>query len=370
MKFDLLKVLLVDDDEDDYIITEELLDQAEICRFQLDWIETYEKAIKIILKQKHDVYLFDYRLGADNGLELLREVLALGCQKPIILLTGLGDHEIDQEAMRLGASDYLVKGQINTPLLERAILHALERKEAELKQAELLLELEAANQELQAFAYIVSHDLKAPLRGIMSLATWISQDYTDQLDSDGQEMLKLMNRRVMRMNSLIDGILQYSKLGKVKEEAKVVSLHKLVLEIIESLAPHPQFIISIKSRLPDILGDQIRLEQLWQNLISNAIKYNDKPQGKVIIDAQELEDYWQFRINDNGSGIDSQNFEKIFNIFQTLVPSDQTENTGIGLALVKKIVETYQGKVWLESEVGLGTTFYFTLPKSMIILPN
>jgi light-regulated signal transduction histidine kinase (bacteriophytochrome) len=368
MKLNLLKVLLVDDDEDDYIITEELLDKAEICRFQLDWVETYDKAIEIIMKQEHDVYLFDYRLGADNGLELLQEVLDLGCQKPIILLTGLGDHEIDQEAMRLGASDYLVKGQMNTPLLERAILHALERKQAERKQAQLLLELEAANQELQAFAYIVSHDLKAPLRGIMSLATWISQDYADKLDSEGQEMLELMNRRVMRMNSLIDGILQYSKLGKVKQEIKVINLDQLILEIIESLAPHPQINISIKSRLPEVLGDPIRLEQLWQNLLSNAIKYNDKPQGQVIIDAEELEDYWQFRISDNGTGIEPENFEKIFNIFQTLVPSDQTENTGIGLALVKRIVEIYQGKIWLESEFGVGTTFYFTLPKSMIKL--
>jgi two-component system, LuxR family, sensor kinase FixL len=177
-----------------------------------------------------------------------------------------------------------------------------------------------------------------------------------------------MNRRVMRMNSLIDGILQYSKLGKVKQEIKVINLDQLILEIIESLAPHPQINISIKSPLPEVLGDPIRLEQLWQNLLSNAIKYNDKPQGQVIIDAEELENYWQFRISDNGTGIEPENFEKIFNIFQTLVPSDQTENTGIGLALVKRIVEIYQGKIWLESEFGVGTTFYFTLPKSMIKL--
>ena len=221
-------ILLVDDDEDDYIVTRDLLEETERGDFQLDWVDSYDLALEAIANQQHDVYLFDYRLGRDNGLELLREAIQMGCQQPIILLTGLGDHEIDQQAMKIGAEDYLVKGQIDTPLLERAIIHAIERKQAEIKQAKLLLELQIANQELKDFAYIVSHDLKAPLRGIISLADWLVTDYCDRLDDEGQEMLELLEQRVRRMGELIDGVLAYSRVGRFNQDRHIINLNKIV----------------------------------------------------------------------------------------------------------------------------------------------
>ncbi len=361
-----LKILLVDDDEDDYVVTRDLLLEAERSQFKLDWVETYEAALALMEQQQYDVYLLDYRLGPRDGLELLSEALECGCQEPIILLTGLGDHDIDMAAMKAGAADYLVKGQLDTPLLERSILHAVERKQAAAEQTKLVFELAAANRELKDFAYIVSHDLKAPLRGIGSLADWIGTDYADRLDEEGQEMLQLLRNRVRRMNDLIDGVLQYSRIGRIHEEKIAVDLNQVVADVVDAIAPPPHIEITIDTELPTLASEKTRIQQIFQNLLSNAVKYIDKSNGSITISCIEENNLWKFSIADNGPGIEEKHFEKIFQIFQTLSPRDESESTGVGLAVVKKIVENYHGRIWLESEIGIGTVFYFTLPQSTI----
>jgi signal transduction histidine kinase len=238
-----------------------------------------------------------------------------------------------------------------------------ERKRAEERQAKLVKELESANQELKDFAYVVSHDLKAPLRAISSLANWISTDYADRLDEDGKEQLNLLISRVQRMHNLIEGILQYSRVGRIKEEKVEVDLNELVTDVIDMIAPSDNVEIKIETELPSILCERTRLNQVFQNLLSNAVKFMDKPKGEVRIGCIEDSGYWRLSVTDNGPGIEEKYFEKIFQIFQTLMPRDESESTGIGLALVKKIIEIYGGRVWVKSEVGHGTTFFFTLPK-------
>jgi signal transduction histidine kinase len=240
-------------------------------------------------------------------------------------------------------------------------------KEEETKQAELLKELENVNQELKDFAYIASHDLKAPLRAIKTLADWISTDYADKLDQDGQEQLKLLRQRVDRMHNLIDGILQYSRVGRVREKIIEIELNKLLPEIIDMLAPPANIKITVVSDLPAVKCEETRITQVFQNLLSNAIKYMDKPEGLITVDCTEEGEFWKFSIADNGPGIEKQHWERIFKIFQTLAPRDEFESTGIGLTVVKKIVEMYDGKIWLESEVGKGTTFFWTFPKAGVI---
>ncbi len=239
-----------------------------------------------------------------------------------------------------------------------------ERKNAELKQAKLLHELDSVNQELKDFAYIVSHDLKAPLRGITSLASWIKEDYKDRLDKEGCDQLDLLANRVNRMQALINGILHYSRVGRVREEMEKVDLNKTVNEIIDSLSPPPHIVVSIDDPLPVVMCEPTRIRQLFQNLISNAVKYMDKEQGFVRIGCMDKGNHWQFSISDNGPGIEDKYFKKIFQIFQTLHPRDQVESTGIGLAVVKKIVEMNRGRIWLESETGKGSTFFFTIKKN------
>ncbi|WP_271254852.1 hybrid sensor histidine kinase/response regulator [Pseudanabaena sp. Chao 1811] len=358
------RVLLVDDDEDDYVVTRDFLVEAEQFDFQLDWVDNFQLGLQEISKNQHDVYLLDYRLGKENGLELLQEAIKIGCNKPIVLLTGLGDHEIDQQAMKSGASDYLEKGHmLSTILLERAILHAIDRKQFENRQLELMSELATANQELKDFAYIVSHDLKAPLRGIASIATWIEQDYGDRLDSEGQEMLHLLGGRVRRMSDLIDGILQYSRVGRVQEEKSVVNLQDLLIEVIDLIALPVGIEIAIETELPMVFAGKTQMQQVFQNLLSNAVKYMGKPEGKIRLGHTERQGFWEFYVSDTGLGIEARHFDKIFQIFQTLTTRDSSESTGVGLAIVKKIIEIYGGKIWVASEYGKGSTFFFTIPR-------
>ena len=238
-----------------------------------------------------------------------------------------------------------------------------ERKKAEQKQAELLKKVESANKELKDFAYVVSHDLKAPLRGIKTLASWISTDYADKLDQNGKEQMNLLSSRVDRMHNLIDGILQYSRVGRVQEEKVQVNLNELVAEAIDMIAPPENISITVENELPIIEFERTRITQVFQNLLSNAVKYMDKPEGQVRIGCAAEDGWWKFSVTDNGPGIEEKYFEKIFQLFQTLSPRDEVESTGVGLTVAKKIVELYGGKIWVQSKVGEGSTFLFTLSK-------
>lgn len=237
-----------------------------------------------------------------------------------------------------------------------------DRKKYEQVQSQLFEELEDVNDELENFAYVVSHDLKAPLRAISTLANWISTDYSDKFDDEGKEQIKLLMNRVKRMHDLIDGILEYSRVGRINEEKVEVDLNESLKQVIDIIAPPPHIKIKIVDKLPTINFEATRISQVFQNLLSNAIKFMDKPKGKIKIGCKTKKDHWEFYVSDNGPGIEEKHFSQIFKIFQTLKPRDEFESTGIGLTLIKKIINMYEGKIWLESKVGECTTFYFTLP--------
>jgi len=219
------------------------------------------------------------------------------------------------------------------------------------------------NKELNDFAYVVSHDLKAPLRGIGSLATWLASDYADVLDDTGKEQLQLLLDRAKKMESLIESVLKYSRVGRIREDREVVDTNELVDSSVEMIAPPENVQVSIEGKLPWVEGERTRLEQVFQNLIGNAVKFIDKPVGFVTISCADEGAMWRFAVKDNGPGIDSRYYDQIFQIFQTLSPPDDKGSTGIGLTLVKKIVEMHGGTIWVESNLGEGSTFFFTLPK-------
>lgn len=238
-----------------------------------------------------------------------------------------------------------------------------ERIAAESKQQDLMRELENANTELKEFAYVVSHDLKAPLRAINALASWISSDYAESFDDDGKEQMALLISRVNRMHNLIDGILQYSRVGRIREAKQQINLQKSLPEIIDSLAPPEQITIDIETELPIVHFEPTRINQVFQNLLSNAIKFNDKEIGHIGIGCKDEADHWEFYVRDNGPGIPQQHHQQIFKIFQTLQSKDEYESTGIGLTSVKKIITLYGGHIWVESAEGEGATFRFTIKK-------
>jgi len=239
-----------------------------------------------------------------------------------------------------------------------------ERKRAEAELEERTKQVEAANKELKDFAYIVSHDLKAPLRAVSNLVRWIEKDYKDAVDEDGKELINLLLGRVKRMNNLIDGVLQYSRIGRIREKEKVVDLNAVAEEAINLIGTPDNIQITIEDRLPSVRGGKTRLGQVFQNLLDNAIKFMDKPGGEVKIGCADEGTHWRLSVADNGPGIDEGYHEKIFQVFQTLTPRDELESTGIGLTLVKKVIENAGGRIWVESTAGKGSTFFFTLPKN------
>jgi len=223
--------------------------------------------------------------------------------------------------------------------------------------------LEKRNQELDQFAYVTSHDLKAPLRAIANLSEWIEEDLADQLDEDTRHQMDLLRGRVHRMEALINGLLQYSRVGRLDTKKSTVSVATLLAEVIDSLAPPETFTIEVEPNMPILVTERLPLEQVFTNLISNAIKHHPRQDGKVTISVQDQKSFYEFAVTDDGAGIAPQYHEKVFGIFQTLEARDKTENTGIGLAIVKKIIEGQGGTIRLESHEGQGATFCFTWSK-------
>lgn len=245
-----------------------------------------------------------------------------------------------------------------------------ERRQAQLIQEKLNAELEASVQELERsngelrdFAHITAHDLKAPLRGIGTLAEWLDKDCGDQIASESRENLQLLRQRVKRMECLINGILRYSEIGHGDQPLEVLDTGAVVAEVIEQIAAPDHIEICVDSDLPPVRAERTRLTQVFQNLISNAAKYGDKAHGEIHVGVRDKAEAWEFYVADNGPGIESKHFQRIFRMFQSLSPSEHSDSTGLGLAVVKKIVEMYGGQIRVESEPGRGSTFFFTLPK-------
>lgn len=235
-----------------------------------------------------------------------------------------------------------------------------DRKLVEKQLAEHAKNLEKINQELDQFAHVVSHDLKAPLRAIANLSQWIEEDLGDNLQDDVKNNMMLLRGRVARMHSLIDGILSYSRVSRTEVKNEIVDVDQLIGDILNMIAVPESFKIVKETTFPVINTDKLRLEQVFTNLVSNAIKYHDKEFGKIILAHKKIGDIHEFSVADDGPGISPEHHEKIFLIFQTLEARDKKDSTGVGLSIVKKILEENGGTIKVESTLGQGTKFIFT----------
>ena len=256
---------------------------------------------------------------------------------------------------------------VNQKLQRRA--EDLEQWTVELDRANEALEqsteeLQQRNKDLDDFAYVASHDLRSPLRAIDNLAKWISEDDASSLSEQSASDLKQLCERVGRMNALLNGLLQYSRVGRKKFDPDKIDCGAMALEIAEVLDRPEEFIIEVGDELPTFTAHRVPLEQVLRNLIDNAIKHHDRSDGRVVIAARKYSGFVEFSVSDDGPGIAEQYHQQVFQIFETMKTRDQVEGSGLGLALVKKTVETYGGKITLESAEGKGATFRFTWPRN------
>ena len=262
--------------------------------------------------------------------------------------------EAQTEELRVAAETLYQKNDE----LQGALSDARAAREAAERAATAATE---AYRELDQFAYVASHDLKAPLRGIANLAQWIQDDTAERLGAESIEHMRLLQGRVHRMEALIDGILAYSRAGRVLKSPEAVDTGTLVREVIELLAPPSGVTIHVPPQMPILNAERVPLQQVFLNLIGNAVKYTraERPDPVIRIDWRDAGNAFEFSVSDNGPGIEPEYHERIWGIFQTLAPRDKVEGTGIGLSVVRKIVETRGGSVSVESSPGQGAIFRF-----------
>ena len=386
MSSDSLKILVIDDDEDDFLIVRELLNQSHGRDFALEWAPTYKEGLKALHRAEHDLCLLDNRLGALSGLDLLAEAMRTGCQVPIIFLTAYGDLDVDMEAMRAGAMDYLVKGEIGKELLERSIRYSIARAQAqrallkaqeELEQRveERTAELAAANEalrnsaeEVKLFAYSVIHDLKSPAIAVHALTVRIRDCYHHVLDEKGRTCCAQILKASEQMLSLVEKIGVF-----ISTEESPLSVESLDLkEILRSI--REEFCVQLETRAihwsepkgtPMIQADRLSILRILRNLVDNALKYGGDELGAINIGYRDAGDAHILSVTDDGVGLKPAEHDDIFGAFTRRRSSKGVEGTGLGLAIVKEIAERHKGCVWSSSNPSGGITVSVSIPKNL-----
>ena len=396
------KILIVDDNSDNLKVLYTYLKSAGFEVFAAD---NGLAGIEVVKHSEPELILLDVMMPEMNGFEVCRRLKADPTTEhiPVIFLTALSEVVDKLTGFQVGGVDYITQPVEYEEVVARARTHLVltrtrqklsqqnqklqaeinHRKqiETELTQSKQLLkqsndnleqtvadrtaELATSNKDLEHFAYIASHDLRQPIRKIRMCTEYLAEDYQHCFDDQAREYIGYITKSTDRMYLLIDDLLAYSRIAKHERTLVPVDLESVVRDTLED------FSITIKEKqvtvnyqnLPTVLANSTEIGQLFQNLIGNSLKFTSDRPPEITIDAVEQEDRWLISIKDNGIGIESQFFDKIFQMFQRLHGNRKYEGTGIGLAICQKVVNSYGGEIWVESQLNEGTTFYFTLPK-------
>ncbi len=370
-----IRVLFIEDDEDDYILTRDLLEGIESARFEIDWVSDYQEGLERSCSNHYDVCLVDFRLGAHDGVELVREAISRGCHAPIIVLTGQGGREVDLAAMQAGAADFLNKSQITAPLLERSIRYSIQQRRAERQRIELVRaqtarrEAEAANTAKDQFLATLSHELRTPLNAILG---WTQLLRMPDLDEETRrEAVDAIERNSKTQAQLIDDLLDMSRIisGKIRIHHTPVSLPQVVDAAIASVRPQIDekkihLVRRINTDIGLISGDPMRLQQVVWNLLTNAVKFTPE-EGRIEVTLTREDGHALITVSDTGQGIAPQYLPIIFERFRQADSSTTRKQTGLGLglAIVRHLVELHGGTIEATSEgLGRGATFSIRLP--------
>lgn len=379
-----MTILIIDDREANIYALEKLLEKPGRTFLQAT---DGKLGLKLALDHEIDLILLDVQMPEMDGFEVAQILQSNKRTKDIPIIFASAEKKERSSVMKgfeEGAVDYLSKPLdpeltkakvsvlLKIQIQKKQLIEknaSLERAEAQIKllNANLqqnLQQLEAANKELESFSYSVSHDLRAPLRSILGYAQVLEEDHADKLNQDARQVLSTIQQNAVRMNSLIDDLLEFSRLGKQELQKSEVNTEKIVKSTLQQISASTRHSAEVKiNSLMPAYADYSLLNQVWVNLISNAIKYSAKKERPVVeIGSHKEDNEIIFYIKDNGSGFNMEYVHKLFSVFQRLHKAEEFEGTGVGLALVQRIVNRHGGRVWAEGKVSEGATFYFSLP--------
>jgi hypothetical protein len=362
------RILIVDDEAAQLrALCDTLSDQGYVTTGYV----SAKAALGALGKQKFDLVLTDLMMPEMDGIALLREASKTDAELIGIIMTGEGTIATAVEAMKAGALDYILKPfklSVILPVLSRALaVRRLRMKNAELEKSvrERTAELEAANKELEAFCFSVSHDLRSPLRHIDGFANLLATQHAAQMPEEARSFLAHITTSSKRMGQLIDDLLRLSRLGRQHLSRAPVNLADMVGEVLTDLArenPGRKVEIVIGD-LPGCTGDWSLLKQVFVNLLSNAYKFTrEREPARIEVGSREQSGERVYFVRDNGAGFEMERAAKLFGVFQRLHAPEQFEGTGVGLSIVQRIIHRHGGRIWAEAELDKGAAFYFTLP--------
>lgn len=353
-------ILLVDDKPENNLLLEEILEKPN--RKFITALSGND-ALKILLKQPEvGLIMLDVQMPAMDGFEVARIIKSNAKTKDIsiIFVTAINtDEQYVLQGFEEGAVDYLQKPlDINVTRAKVNVFEKLYFYQHELKQS--VSEIEKVNRQLENFVHVVSHDLKSPLATIITILSTLKSSATLEADADLQGKLDMVNVIAYELSDMIESILAYSKQSLKEQAFEEVSTADLVHQIVFLLMPPKHIKVKLSERLPVFNTRKQKLQQVFMNLLSNAVKYNDKAEGLIEVDAEEKDDFYVFSVKDNGQGMSSSDEDKVFRLFETGGhASAKDSSTGVGLNIIKVVVEEQGGKIWVDSRPGEGSTFYF-----------
>ncbi|HET6622555.1 MAG TPA: ATP-binding protein [Candidatus Saccharimonadales bacterium] len=365
----LVKVLLVDDDEDEYVIIKAMLDKIPDMRFELDWCASFVEAKKVIAQTKHDAYLVDYRLGGHTGLELLEFAKPQRRNQPFILLTGVGDRDIAWKSMKLAAADYLVKGSFNEELLGRILSYAIERKQIEQQRLDHLLELNKSKDE---FISIASHQLRTPATGVKQYLGMLLEGYFGELTPKQKQMLEKAYHNNDRQLRIVSDLLKVAQVdaGKINLHRAEVELDKLVKSVVDDHSGRfasrgQKLIFKPKPEGERAMIDEEAVRMVLDNLLDNASKYSPE-KTTTTVSVKRSGGMACIDVKDQGVGISEDSRSRLFQKFSRIdnPRSREESGTGLGLYWAKKIIDEHKGEIKVTSEEGNGSRFTVCLPKA------